>query len=122
MKAVYLSPEQDAEFDLFILKWQGLLGLNDWRVERDKKSAGKGAMAQVRTKQGARLAVYQTGNWGSTPITSSSLEATALHELLHVFLCDLTHATKSSDNDITLESVEHAVVNRLEKLLMNLAT
>ena len=118
MKAIYLTAEQDAEFDAHMRKWQEILNLNDWRVERNPKSAGTGAMAQVNVKLGARLAVYQTGNWGTTPVTPASLEETAVHELLHVLLAELLHLTKYNTDDTTLESAEHAVVNRLEKLLM----
>jgi hypothetical protein len=121
-KAVFLTPEQDAEFDGYMLKWQTVLGLNDWRVERNPKSAGKGAMAQVHTKLGARLASYQTGNWGSTPVTSRTLEETAVHELLHVLLADFAYAAKNCNDETALESVEHSVVNRLEKLLMGRAS
>ncbi len=114
----YLTPAQDAEFDAQVQKWQAILGLNDWRIERGAKRGSKDAMAQVNVKIGARLAVYKTGNWGEQVPDPESIEATALHELLHVFLADFAHAVKTSDNDLTLESVEHAVVNRLEKLLL----
>ena len=114
----YLTTEQDAEFDEYIKKWQVILGLTDWRIERGNKRGGKDAMAQVTSKVGARLAIYKTGYWGDQVPDSESIEATALHELLHVFLVDFAHAVKTSDNDLTLESAEHAIVNRLEKLLL----
>lgn len=114
----YLTVEQDADFDAHVRKWQDILGLTDWRIERGAKRGSKDAMAQVNVKIGARLAIYRTGSWGDQTPDAESIEATALHELLHVFLADFAHAVKTSENDLTLESVEHAIVNRLEKLLL----
>src|SRR3982751_543740 len=100
----YLTPEQDAEFDGYIAKWQAILGLNDWRGGGKGKRGARDAMAQVNVRMGPRLAVYTTGNWGLEPATAKSLEATAVHELLHVFLADLTHAVRRDADETTLDS------------------
>jgi hypothetical protein len=111
------TTEQVAIFAKSIEKWQQVLSLGDWRIEKGSKPA-KEAMASVEFNQAARLAVYRLGDFGAEKITPESLDKTALHELLHVFLHDLVMVAsdpKSSDEDIEMQ--EHRVINLLEKLL-----
>lgn len=110
--------QQDAElFAQSVKKWQQVLSLGDWRIEKGLKPA-KGAMASVEFTESARLAVYRLGDFGAEKITKESLDKTALHELLHIFLHDLMAVAtdpKSSDEDIEIQ--EHRVINLLEQLL-----
>ena len=106
--------KQQALFHKYVLKWQRLLNLDDWRIEFSPKPSRSMAQVQILFKD--RLAVYRIGTFGNTPITEEALETTALHELLHV-LCE--ELTASSEED--QESSEHRVVNTLEKLLMRLS-
>jgi hypothetical protein len=110
--------QQDAElFAQSVKKWQQVLSLGDWRIEKGMKPA-KEAMASVEFNQTARLATYRLGDFGAEKITPESLDKTALHELLHVFLHDLMCAAtdpKSSDEEIEMQ--EHRVINLLENLL-----
>ncbi len=111
------TAEQAVLFAKSIDKWQQVLSLGDWRIEKGSKPA-KEAMASVEFNQAARLAVYRLGDFGAEKITPESLDKTALHELLHVFLHDLVMVSsdpKSSDEDIEMQ--EHRVINLLEKLL-----
>src|ERR1700761_2196895 len=86
-------PEHVAEFDLFVKKWQEILNLKDWRIERSTQPAGKGAMAQISVDPDARLAIYQLGvSFGVSEVTPESLERTAMHELMHVVLHPLKTA------------------------------
>jgi hypothetical protein len=109
---------QDAEyFAQSIKKWQQVLSLGDWRIEKGIKPA-KAAMASVEFNDAARLATYRLGDFGAEKITPDSLDRTALHELLHIFLHDLMCVAtdpKSSDEDIEMQ--EHRVINLLENLL-----
>lgn len=109
---------QDAEiFAKSVKKWQQILSLGDWRIEKGIKPA-KNAMASVEFTANARLAVYRLGDFGAEKITPESLDRTALHELLHVFLHDLMMVAtdpKSADEDIEMQ--EHRVINLLENLL-----
>ena len=109
---------QDAElFAQSVKKWQQVLSLGDWRIEKGNKPA-KNAMASVEFTDNARLAVYRLGDFGAEKITQESLDQTALHELLHVFLHDLmtiAQDPKSSQDEIEMQ--EHRVINLLEKLL-----
>lgn len=114
-----MTPNQD-EAELFaksVKKWQQVLSLGDWRIEKGTKPA-KQAMASVEFNESARLAVYRLGDFGAEKITPDSLDRTALHELLHIFLHDLMMVAtdpKSSDEDIEMQ--EHRVINLLENLL-----
>jgi hypothetical protein len=100
-------------FDGYVQKWQRILNLADWRIERGTKRAKAGIMADIGMDPEARLAGYRIGvNFGAAEVTPDALERTALHELLHVFLFDLKHA----DGDKS--GIEHRLINVLEKLLM----
>ena len=111
------TPEHAEIFAQSIKKWQQVLNLSDWRIEKGLKPA-KQAMASVEFNETARLATYRLGDFGAEKITPHSLDQTALHELLHVFLHDLMTTAqdpKSSQDEIEIQ--EHRVINLLEKLL-----
>ena len=113
-----IPTQQDAElFAQSVKKWQQVLSLGDWRIEKGMKPA-KQAMASVEFNQNARLATYRLGDFGAEKITSESLDRTALHELLHIFLYDLLCvATDPKSSDEEIEMQEHRVINLLENLL-----
>ena len=111
------TPDDVKIFAQSVKKWQQVLNLGDWRIEKGTKAA-KQAMASVEFNDSARLAVYRLGDFGAEKITSETLDKTALHELLHVFLHDLMMVAsdpKSSEEEI--ETQEHRVINLLENLL-----
>ena len=114
---LYLTPEQDAEFDGHMLKWQHKLGLHGWRVERSQRRA-KDALAAVSVSLADRLACYGTGEWKGTEPTPANLEATACHELLHVLLHELKCVVGNSNEELAM-GIEHSIVNTLEKLLLS---
>lgn len=112
------SPEQAKEFDAHVKHWQAVLNLGDWRMERSRKQAGKGAMAEVSCDANARLATYRLGDWAGDEINSQSLSSTALHECLHVFLFDLISVAQDRlATPDQLEIAEHRVINVLERVL-----
>jgi len=111
------TPEDTKFFAQSVKKWQQVLSLGDWRIEKGSKPA-KAAMASVEFNTSARLATYRLGDFGAEKITPESLDQTALHELLHVFLHDLMTVAqdpKSSQDEVEMQ--EHRVINLLEKLL-----
>ena len=111
------TPEDAQLFAQSVRKWQQILSLGDWRIERGSKPA-KEAMASVEFNQTARLATYRLGDFGAEKITPDSLDRTALHELLHIFLYDLMCvATDPKSSDEEIEMQEHRVINLLENLL-----
>lgn len=115
-----LSDDDKAAFDLFLIAWQDRLGLHDWRIRRAKKPAAKSNMAEVKIFHRNRLAnVYLGDTFGvNTRPTPDTIEATALHELLHVLLAELVNQTEYGIEGEALESAEHRVIHVLEKLLM----
>jgi len=111
------TPQDVALFAQSVKKWQQVLSLGDWRIEKGMKPA-KEAMASVEFNQAARLATYRLGDFGAEKITPESLDKTALHELLHVFLHDLMcTATDPKSSDEEIEMQEHRIINLLEHLL-----
>ena len=111
------TPDDVKLFAQSVRKWQQVLSLGDWRIEKGSKPA-KAAMASVEFNTPARLATYRLGDFGAEKITPESLDQTALHELLHVFLHDLMTVAqdpKSSQDEVEMQ--EHRVINLLEKLL-----
>ena len=111
------TPQDVLHFAQCVKKWQQVLSLGDWRIEKGSKAA-KAAMASVEFNSAARLATYRLGDFGAEKITPESLDQTALHELLHVFLHDLLTVAqdpKSSQDEVEMQ--EHRVINLLEKLL-----
>jgi hypothetical protein len=111
------TPEQSQLFAQSVRKWQQVLSLGDWRIEKGSKPA-KSAMASVEFNSAARLATYRLGDFGAEKITPDSLDRTALHELLHIFLHDLMCvATDPKSSDEEIEMQEHRVINLLENLL-----
>jgi hypothetical protein len=111
------SAEQALFFDQCMARWQQVLHLGDWRIERGQKPA-KQAMASVEFNEGARLAIYRLGDFGAEQITEKSLDDTALHESLHILLHDLidTAQDRSAEPE-KLEAAEHRVINVLERVL-----
>jgi len=110
------TAEQIDEFYGYVEDYVVMLNLQDWRVERSRKKAAKGAMADVGISYADRLAVVSIGkDWGQ-PITSELLAATARHEAIHIFLVPLIEAAKTRDETL-IASVEHSVVVLLEKIL-----
>jgi hypothetical protein len=113
-----VSSDDAKVFDAFVQKWQQRLSLGDWRIERGRKAAAKGAMATVEFDESARLATYKLGDFGAEQITPQSLERTAIHELLHVLLHDLiATAQDRAATPEQLEAAEHRAINVLEPLL-----
>ena len=111
------TPEDAQIFAQSVRKWQQILSLGDWRIEKGSKPA-KEAMASVEFNQTARLATYRLGDFGAEKITPDSLDRTALHELLHIFLYDLLCvATDPKSSDEEIEMQEHRIINSLEHLL-----
>jgi len=113
-----VTPEHEAQFAAYIVKWQGLLNLLDWRIHRLDKPA-KGAMADVAMSPPDKLAQWRFGkHFGTETVTDYSLESTAVHELLHVLLAEYREIAISKPSDEILQGAEHRVIHTLERLLV----
>lgn len=114
MATIPANPVSTADckaFEGYMQKWQKLLQLGDWRIERSTLRPKK-SMAEVVFDDPAMLASYRIGvSFGSAEVTPDSLERTALHETLHVLL----RKFKLDQS----EANEHEIVNVLEKILMD---
>lgn len=108
--------EQVEEFFGYVKDYQTILNLQDWRIEKSPKKAASGAMADVGISYSDRLAIVSIGKQWGQEITPELLRATALHEVLHVFLTPVIEAAKTRDETL-ISSVEHSAVVLLEKLL-----
>lgn len=115
--------EHIEKFEMYIRKWQVLLNLNDWRIVKGSKPAGNNNMADIDCDAASRLATYRIGkHFGDIEVTDETLEATALHELLHVRNFELLRrAYKEGHYSDEVEGAEHAQIAVFESLLMKLA-
>jgi hypothetical protein len=112
-----MTEENKDAFDLYVRVWRERLGLIDWRVARSRKKTKN--MAEVQCFHKDRLVSYRIGDdFGATPVTSKSIESTALHELLHVLLYELVNQSECGLEGDALSSAEHRVINALGHLLM----
>jgi hypothetical protein len=113
------APTQE-QIDFFFKRvkhYQSLLNLNDWRIENSGKAAGRGCLADVGVSPEDQLAVISIGgDWATMPITEKTLDETAAHEVLHVFIRRLVDASASRD-PAAIAAAEHSVVVILEKIL-----
>ena len=113
-----VTPEDAEKFAGFIAKWQTLLNLHDWRIQK-RGSAVKGAMADIAISHTDKLAQYRIGkHFGADPVNDFTLESTACHELLHVLLADYKEIAASKPTDEILQAAEHRVIHTLERLLV----
>ncbi len=116
-----VTEEHAQQFEQFLRKWQEKLNLMDWRINLSP-SRHKGVMAVVyKMDFEQRQATIRLGNdFGADPVCDETLEATAVHELLHVLLCELLELARDTgaQQGDALRSAEHRVVNTFERLLV----
>jgi hypothetical protein len=116
-----VSDAHAKEYWRYLRIWQQKLGLTDWRITQgpdDKNASFMAAMSKWDWVQRQVMATLGR-KWKSSPVTPHTLEQTAVHELLHVALYELIEtARKPGVSDEDLASIEHAVINKLEVLLV----
>ena len=111
-----ITAEHRAKFAAALEYWQDELGLRDWRITLLQKPAKRYVMAEVSIDLEARLAqVAISSSWKVKP-TDKEFDDTALPELLHVLLRPLLEVAKG-DSEMMTGSVEHSIINTLERLL-----
>ena len=115
-----LTPDDVAEFGRHLREWQIHLGLQDWRVVMSPIPAKKVMAEMDKWDWQQRQVTCRVGlDWKSTPVTSETLAQTAVHELLHVLLYELIEAAKNNQISVeALGSIEHRVINVMERLLV----
>ncbi len=116
--------EQDCErFDQFVVKWQAILNLSDWKLSR-AKARSKDLADIFGIEPEHRLASYSVGrSFGDELVTPRRIEELALHETLHLFLHGISYATSryGADSDEVLAE-EHRIITVLMPLLEHLLT
>lgn len=110
-----------AAFDLFCKEARRRLtqlGLNDWEVYFEHVHLDGRYAACSFKRLGRKATISMSTSWGPFAPTAASLKRSALHEVLHLLIADLScagasrHATADE-----LEQAEEALVTRLEKAL-----
>jgi hypothetical protein len=113
-----VPPEADAEFTKCVEHWQDVLGLSDWRIHVSKvRSARKEVMAELwNCDYEQRNATIRLGtDFGGYDVTHDTLNETALHEVLHIFLKELIELARDENTAAdVLRSAEHRIINVLE--------
>lgn len=108
-------------FAMFVREWQHKLNLQDWRIERSSKPAGRANMAAInKLSLPDRLATYALGeDFGAKPVTAQSVEEVACHETLHVFVYEFKEVCRDPNaTDDEIMAAEHRLVNTLVRLLV----
>lgn len=117
-----ITPAASDAFALRMKQWQDALNLNDWRIERSPRPAGRNSLAEVTSMSlSDRLAIYKLGtDFGETkPVSDHSLNETACHESLHILLHELIEFSKQKGADeADVEAAEHRVIHTLVRLLV----
>ncbi len=115
-----LTPDDVEEFGRYLRIWQAKLGLMGWRIVQSPVPAKKSMAEMDKWDWAQRQVTCRVGlDWKSTPVTPGTIEQTAVHELLHVLLYPLIEAAKSAQtSEDDLRSIEHSIVNALERLLV----
>lgn len=114
-----VSAEHAQKFAGYVQNWCEALSLGDWRVVVNEKRANRKVMAEVfKFDLEQRSASVRLGkDWGAQEVSDHELNKTALHEVLHVFLYELIETAKLDPEPDTLSSIEHRVINVLERML-----
>lgn len=114
-----LTPDDVEAFHEALKAWQVRLGLQDWRICFSPIRAKKAMAEMDKWSWEQRQVTCRVGlDWKSSPINAMTIGQTAAHELLHVLLYELIEAAKKNASDEDLRSIEHRVINTLERLLV----
>ena len=113
-----------SQFDLFVAECeriQPILGLQGWKIYYASLKMD-GTYARTLSDAHEKIATIKLNpEWddygGNTP-SPANLKKTALHEMLHVFMADLTGLAHSRYIDAgEIDEAEHRIVRTLDKLL-----
>lgn len=111
-----VTPAEFAYFERRCRHWIGVLGLKDWII--DARLGPLDCPVAVELMQDSHSATIHLNERQQHPPRKLYLDRVALHECLHIVLCDLVTLAKARTviaNDI--EWVQHAIIRRLENAL-----
>lgn len=113
-----VSAEDKELFDQRVVYWQNRLGLSDWRIVRSKKKKTKHMAEIFDADAHHRVASYGIGDdWVSTEVIPETIDRTALHEVLHIFLEGLVQAAVDHGAGNETLSEQHRIIHILERIL-----
>jgi len=116
-----LTKEQHALFRKECDRLQVVLGLQGWKIYHAVKKLS-GVYATTHSDALAKVATLELNaqweDYPNNPPSAANIRGLALHEMLHVFLADLTGLAHSRFLDAgEIDEAEHRIVRTLEKLL-----
>jgi hypothetical protein len=120
-KGYELQPEHVEHFWSTLFAWQQRLSLMDWRITRSRREPAGRTLSEMRDwdMPQRQVSCRLKRNWFDQEPTEVAIEQTAVHEDLHVLLAPLIELCKKPGvTDDEIAEAEHAVINRLEKLLV----
>lgn len=99
-------------------KYLGILGVTDWSVHFDHDLAdGAYARSYYKLSDGICTIVFSTEWDDMRPKTIDEIDRLALHECLHILLAPLVaEAGERYTNQLAIDTAEHLIIRRLEKL------
>lgn len=114
-----VTPEAREAFTIYIDQWQEKLGLTDWRVHVSGTPSKRFSAEVYKCEYEDRLATIRLGtDFGSALVTPETVEALAVHELMHVMLKELIVLCQDSNTpDDVIRSAEHRIINSITRLL-----
>lgn len=122
-----LTMAQFAYFKQQVERLAKLFGLRDWDIVVEKTfDRGSNDQATCALNPVGKLATITLNMWNNDDSSSENVLKSAVHEVLHVLLAELSwmhrDAVQGRDDEETqlsrYESFEHGVINRLSHLLL----
>lgn len=114
------------EFQACVRHWIGALGLYDWVVDirfdpLDDETTVKARCLTNWTQHSAAIVLnssWRTGSKSST-VAVESMERVALHEVLHLAICELVNLSAQQRDAYCdpVDAAEHALLRRLMRAL-----
>lgn len=117
LNGIVVTGRQFAYFEARCGHWADLLGLKDWII--DAQLSDIDTPAAVELMQDSHSATIHLNRKQAHSPKDAYLNRVALHECLHIMLCDLVTLARSRtvlENEI--EWVQHAIIRRLESVLL----
>jgi len=110
-------------FEIFkseCLRWIGIFGLKDWRIEfSNEEYVGGGARASIWFNCSDRAAhIYLEPAWCDEALSDKNLRLSAFHEVCEILIAplrDKCSAREYSEND--LSEAGHTIIRILESVL-----
>src|SRR3990167_10692126 len=115
-----VTRSEETYFIARVQHWADFFYLGDWRIEAYTSTQVTENSAECEiwhNAHGAHILLRKTFDRGAP--SKAFLNQLALHEVCHVLLCDLKRLIADRCfTDAQAETAEHAVIRRLEKVLL----